>query len=1469
MPTIARIRFANVVYENRQKRYNDETFQFDGHNSAVLLENGGGKTVFVQTLLQAVMPHASLAGRKIRDTLSLAQSAAHIAVEWILQEHPRVYGLTVVTLFLRNEELHSYKYTYRYMPEDKQSITHLPFTVQDALGRRRPATAEEMHDYYLKMNDRSLHAKLFADITDYSTYLEKDFKLIHDEWASLATINSGEGDVAKFFEACKTTNDLVKKLLIPTVLLAITHEDKASFIQMFEEKRVNLRKSKQLKQQIKENRSIEQQVNSIMKVYESAHIREEGHAALQQQGKRFYQEARKKQGELTAGLDHLVSKKNTLLLEERLLQEQTESLRIAELKLKEQQALGNYEGKKLAYQESREQLHQLEQAQHTLAYLRDKQDRDSKWAQIQAEEESLRLQASGQQDEELMATLQLVHCQLRSVYDQKEALHQEALTALEQQAALLKEEMRKQAKKIQEQESLGQGLKEVQVGHRTKLEMLRHRQEQIAKQILANVQEQQVGEELLRWKKEAEYVQQALMNQLLLLGEKEREEKQKGLEVAQLREEEGRVRLQVANLENKLEENQRKHQEVLHKLRELPNLRNLDSLYIEQGKINAALGILKDRRSKELDLAKEQERRDLRLVDAYGEQEKFTFDAYLLSFLRNCDCVVESGTAYTERLMKEGYGTREELLAHFPLWPMSLIVQERDKEELTNRLSKAGNILTSPVFVMTTAEAQAAARGTYPQTTIWPEFWPGVLEEVSFRAWQEYFTQKAKESQEVRESKEIAYQEVLNLYRHLDEFFLAYPQAVYEKCQQDHSDLQEQAEKLKRNIMLVQREQQEASRALKVCQEAIGDLNGKAAALHRKIEQGTEWEEIEGTCQVEETALAQCLIELGKSREVSRVLQKEQTVLQAQKEQLDTSSAARKEALSLLIGEELRRELQSYSPLAPLLPEESLKAKRLKVKEELAHLNQGREVIENRIKSYRQEWEKFNRRLEGYQVDVPAEDVFPADGDVQLQNLQRDIRQLEPVVKQERQHSEQAANFWKTCCTRREERERFYQEKFAAPVHVFSELLSVMKERLSGNWVRIEEELAMAEGSYQHLQQEMEKWQKLITKMETSNGKLEFLVEAIPITPLTGEEAQSFPYKSIAMIAALLEGMEISYDELAASKRTVEQAKLNFEKFCHHSNFQNEKMRQSILNGIRQKQSYQQLVIWERELKQHILGANRVAEQNMQAYNEDIKHFINQLHLHLISICDEMGLIQKMTGVKVEEHYKTIYEIKTPVWEEGAAKEKLLEHLEWMTEQLAADSYKQEDGMEDSKKIRKNIENWLSPSYLFTRISPNKNFTVGVRKVSNDSRISNYPVDWATSNSWSGGEKWSKNMALFLGIQSYLVEKRQPSRQSKGHSRTVVLDNPFGQASSDHVLEPVFFIAEKLGFQVIALTALAEGKFLRDYFPIIYSCRLRAAVGGETSVMNKELHVNHAFFQDKYPQTLTRLGQVKQIELLS
>lgn len=100
MPAISKIRLTNIIYENGGKRFNDDIFEFDGYNGVILLENGGGKTVFIQTALQAVLPHANLGERRIRDTLSLEGGASHIAIEWILNDRPRRYGLTAVTLFL-------------------------------------------------------------------------------------------------------------------------------------------------------------------------------------------------------------------------------------------------------------------------------------------------------------------------------------------------------------------------------------------------------------------------------------------------------------------------------------------------------------------------------------------------------------------------------------------------------------------------------------------------------------------------------------------------------------------------------------------------------------------------------------------------------------------------------------------------------------------------------------------------------------------------------------------------------------------------------------------------------------------------------------------------------------------------------------------------------------------------------------------------------------------------------------------------------------------------------------------------------------------------------------------------------------------------------------------------------------------------------------------------------------------------
>ncbi|MNW14904.1 hypothetical protein D3C71_2132590 [compost metagenome] len=71
-----------------------------------------------------------------------------------------------------------------------------------------------------------------------------------------------------------------------------------------------------------------------------------------------------------------------------------------------------------------------------------------------------------------------------------------------------------------------------------------------------------------------------------------------------------------------------------------------------------------------------------------------------------------------------------------------------------------------------------------------------------------------------------------------------------------------------------------------------------------------------------------------------------------------------------------------------------------------------------------------------------------------------------------------------------------------------------------------------------------------------------------------------------------------------------------------------------------------------------------------------------------------------------------------------------------------------------------------------------------------------------------------------------------------------------------------------MGFQIIALTAHAEGKFLQDYFPIVYSCRLRGTADSAKQIIEQTKQIQHAYFRDRAPETLERIdSRVDQLGL--
>lgn len=88
MPKIGKIRFVNFTYNENRHIY-DQTFDFyNGEDTLLNLQNGGGKTVLVQMMMQPVVPKQKLKDRLFKSYFMNAKAPAYIMIEWILDGRP-------------------------------------------------------------------------------------------------------------------------------------------------------------------------------------------------------------------------------------------------------------------------------------------------------------------------------------------------------------------------------------------------------------------------------------------------------------------------------------------------------------------------------------------------------------------------------------------------------------------------------------------------------------------------------------------------------------------------------------------------------------------------------------------------------------------------------------------------------------------------------------------------------------------------------------------------------------------------------------------------------------------------------------------------------------------------------------------------------------------------------------------------------------------------------------------------------------------------------------------------------------------------------------------------------------------------------------------------------------------------------------------------------------------------------------
>ena len=229
MPAIRKIRIVNFRFNDGAKLIPDEIFCTENAEGKPIdtllnLDNGGGKSVIVQLLLQPVCPKAKVQNRNISDYFQKGTDHAFVLIEWALDDSTNslLTGIALAASTTADDETESktvrfYTFMHDYTRAgDKLDLINLPLTERTG-SHIRPMSFDDLRKY-LQNRKTDYYSSESADQRRYQKRLE-EYGILHTEWENiLVRINAVEGGITKFFEEYRTADRLLDKFIIPGVM---------------------------------------------------------------------------------------------------------------------------------------------------------------------------------------------------------------------------------------------------------------------------------------------------------------------------------------------------------------------------------------------------------------------------------------------------------------------------------------------------------------------------------------------------------------------------------------------------------------------------------------------------------------------------------------------------------------------------------------------------------------------------------------------------------------------------------------------------------------------------------------------------------------------------------------------------------------------------------------------------------------------------------------------------------------------------------------------------------------------------------------------------------------------------------------------------------------------------------------------------------------------------------------------------
>lgn len=233
MPKLSKFRVANLIFNDTRHIY-DEVFDFNGgSNGMMLLANGGGKTVLTQMMLQPVIPRTDLKTRKFADYFKNNHKPTLLMSEWLLDSDAGklLTGIVIQNSVRRKrgqdddqDVLKITAFVIEYHRSETFNIDTIPVIQRDAQGHRLMRGYDEITaelDKHARKHKGMVHVFNWSDSAEAKRMYGKklgEYGIVQQEWQdTILKINKEEAGLQSFFNDAKRSETLIQKKILPII----------------------------------------------------------------------------------------------------------------------------------------------------------------------------------------------------------------------------------------------------------------------------------------------------------------------------------------------------------------------------------------------------------------------------------------------------------------------------------------------------------------------------------------------------------------------------------------------------------------------------------------------------------------------------------------------------------------------------------------------------------------------------------------------------------------------------------------------------------------------------------------------------------------------------------------------------------------------------------------------------------------------------------------------------------------------------------------------------------------------------------------------------------------------------------------------------------------------------------------------------------------------------------------------------